>query len=228
LLIKNITQQYSSLEAWVHDHLIADRALNLHMYILEHAKLKDVLAIQKEQHLLDVGCGGGQSAIRLKENYPHLQVTGIDLSPGQIARARQRAKQRGYEIRFEVADAESLPFPDEHFDVVYSFGSAKHWPDPLKGFSECWRVLKAGGELLAADATSDATQEQVKNFYKISNFPRLFEKPATTILNKRMFRSARSVESYQQIARELQMPPGTVSQLPTMPAFLFRTQKPQR
>jgi len=41
-----------------------------------------------------------------------------------------------------------------------------------------------------------------------------------------MFRPARSVETYQQIAAQLQMPSGTVSQLPSMPAFLFRTQKP--
>lgn len=153
-------------------------------------------------------------------------MTGIDLSTDQIARARQRSKHRGYEIRFEEADAQSLPFPDESFDVVYSFGSAKHWPDPQKGFSECWRVLKPGGELLVADATSDATLEQVKNFYAISHFPRLFEKPAIAILYQQMFRIARSVETYQQIATKLLMPPGTVSQLPSMPAFLFRTQKP--
>jgi hypothetical protein len=46
------------------------------------------------------------------------------------------------------------------------------------------------------------------------------------MLHQRMFRPARSVEAYQQIAAQLQMPPGTVSQLPSMPAFLFRTQKP--
>jgi len=226
MTFSNLTQKYSSPEAWVHDYIIADRALNLHAYILEHGKLSDVLAIQKEQSLLDVGCGGGQSAIRLKKIYPHLQLVGIDLSADQIARARQRAQRKGYEIQFEVADAQSLPFPDGSFDVVYSFGSAKHWPDPLRGFSECWRVLKSGGELLVEDATSDATLEQVKNFYAIAHFPRLFQNPVSFMLYQRMFRPARSVETYQQIAAQLQMPPGTVSQLPSMPAFLFRTQKP--
>ena len=222
----NLPQKYSSLQAWVHDYLIADRALNLHVYILEHGKLADILAEQNERYLLDVGCGGGQSAIRLKENYPQLRLAGIDLSTDQIVRARQRAEQRGYAIQFEVADVQALPFSDASFDVVYSFGSAKHWPDPLKGFSECWRVLKPGGELLVADATSDATPEQVKNFYAIARFPRPLQKPVAGMLYQRMFQPARSVATYKQIAAQLQMPPGTVSHLPSMPAFLFRTRKP--
>jgi ubiquinone/menaquinone biosynthesis C-methylase UbiE len=224
--VRNPPQKYSYLQAWVHDYLIADRALYLHAYILEHGKLVDIFAEQKEWCLLDVGCGGGQSAIRLKERYPHICLTGIDLSTDQIARARQRARRKGFAIQFEVADAQSLPFSDASFDVVYSFGSAKHWPDPLRGFSECWRVLKPGGELLVADATSDATPEQVENFYAIARFPRLFQKPVAAMLYKRMFRPARPVEAYQQIAEQLQMPQGTVSHLPSMPAFLFRTQKP--
>jgi hypothetical protein len=44
--------RYSSPEAWLHDYLIADRALNLHAYIIEHGQLNDILAIQKEQQLL--------------------------------------------------------------------------------------------------------------------------------------------------------------------------------
>ncbi len=226
MLFGKLPQKYSSFEAWAHDHIIADRALNLHAYILEQGNLKAVLSVRKAQRLLDVGCGGGQFPIRLKEMYPHLQLTGIDLSTDQVARARQRTARRGYDIRFTAADALCLPFPDESFDVVYSFGSAKHWPDPQKGFSECWRVLKQGGELLVADATSDATREQIKNFYRISEFPRIFEKPAVVILQRFMFRPAPSLEAYKQIAAELQMPPGTVSQVPSMPAFLFRTQKP--
>ncbi|HWU40338.1 MAG TPA: class I SAM-dependent methyltransferase [Candidatus Acidoferrum sp.] len=227
MIFKNLTQKYSSLEAWVHDHLIADRALNLHAYILEGGKLIPVLTEKKARRMLDVGCGGGQSAIRLKELYPHLVLVGIDLSAEQIARAQDRARRKGLSIQFEVADAQCLPFPDESFDIIYSFGSAKHWPDPLKGLGECWRVLKPEGELLVADATSDATLEQVENFYAIAHFPKLFQKPVATMLHRRMFRPARSVETYRQIAAQLQMPADSVSQLPFMPAFLFRTQKPQ-
>jgi len=180
--IHSLPNKYSFLQAWLHDNVIADRALGLHAYILEYGKLVNVLAEHKERFLLDVGCGGGQSAIRLKEHYPHLCLTGIDLSTYLIARARQRAQRKGYEIHFEVADAEALPFPDASFDIVY--------------------------------------------FYAIARFPRLLQKPVSALLYKRMFCPSLSVETYRQMAAKLQMPPATVSHLPSMPAFLFRTQKP--
>jgi len=218
--------RYSRVQAWAHDTFIADRALNLHDYILEYGNLLEILAETGDRSLLDVGCGGGQAAIRMKERYPHLRLTGIDTSEAMIAGARYRARIKGCAIQFEVADAEALPFPGSSFEVVYSFGSAKHWPNPLKGFGECWRVLKPGGDLLIADATSDATTQEVENFFEIAGFPSLLKKPVAAILSRRMFRPARSVETYRQIAAELQMPEGTVSHLPSMPAFLFRTRKP--
>jgi ubiquinone/menaquinone biosynthesis C-methylase UbiE len=222
----SIPHKYSRLQAWVQDHLIAQRALRLHAYILKHANLAAILSEERERTLLDVGCGGGQPAIRLKELYPHLHITGIDLSEDMIASARKRAYHRGLAIQFLVADAQSLPFPDASFDVVFSLGSAKHWPDPLRGLGECWRVLKPGGELFVADATSDATPEEVENFYVIAGFPRLLQKPVAALLYRRMFRPARQVQAYRQIADQLRMPPGTVSKVASMPVFLFRTQKP--
>lgn len=221
----SMPRMYSRVQAWAHDTLVADRALRLHDYILEYGNLMEILAETTVRSLLDVGCGGGQAAIRMKERYPHLDLTGIDLSEWMIARARQRAHNREYVIRFEVANALALPFPDASFDVVYSFGSAKHWPDALKGFGECWRVLKPGGELLVADATSDATMQDVENFFAIAGFPNVLKKPVTAILYQRMFRPAQPVQTYRQIAAELHMPEGTVSHLPSMPAFLFRTRK---
>ena len=173
--------RYSRIQSWAHDTLIADRALNLHDYIIKHSKLVDILSEKVERILLDVGCGGGQAAIRMKDRYPYLHVTGIDTSKEMIAGASRRARSKGYAIRFEVADAQALPFPDASFDVVYSFGSAKHWPDPLKGMSECWRVLRPGGELLVSDATSDATLQEVHNFYSIAGLPNLLKKPVSAI-----------------------------------------------
>jgi ubiquinone/menaquinone biosynthesis C-methylase UbiE len=217
---------YSKLQAWAHDRFVAERALRLHAYILEHSGLAMVLENARDQTLLDIGCGGGQSAIRLKKLYPHLRITGIDLSEEMISSAVKRAQTTGLALDFEIADAQQLPFPDGSYDVVYSFGSAKHWPDPQKGLGECWRVLKRGGHLLIADATSDATLQEVENFHAIAGFPTLPKRPIAAMLDRRMFRPARSVEAYRQIARNLHMPPGTVTQLPSMPAFLFLAKKP--
>lgn len=221
-----MVQKYNRLQAWLHDTLIANRALRLHEYILRVTGLSDVLADPKQRRLLDVGCGGGQAAIMLQERYPHLQLTGIDLSDFMIERARRNAARKGYAIQFEAADAQSLPYPDASFDVVYSFGSAKHWPEPVRGFAECWRALKPGGRLLVSDATSDATPADVENFYTIAGFPDLLKKPVAAMLQRRMFRPARPLAFYRQIADQLNMPDGTVRQLESMPAFLFNTRKP--
>ncbi len=87
----SMPERYSRVQAWAHDTLIGDRALNLHDYILEYGKLVETLAQVKDRSLLDVGCGGGQAAIRMKERYPHLHLTGVDLSREMIDGARRRS-----------------------------------------------------------------------------------------------------------------------------------------
>src|SRR5205814_2117072 len=46
-----------------------------------------------------------------------------------------------------TADAENLPFSDESFDVVFSYGVLHHTPDTVRAYAEAWRVLRKGGEL---------------------------------------------------------------------------------
>jgi len=222
-----LPQAYTSLQAWLHDHLIGNRALKLHAHIIDSSGLRAVLAEQTPRKLLDVGCGGGQSPLHLKEIYPHLEITGIDLSEDQILRARKRARAKGLSVRFETADAQALPFQDEEFDVVFSFGSAKHWPDPRKGIAECWRVLKPGGELCIADATSDATREEIDSFFYISQFPRILRAPATAAMRTWMFANAQPASYYKGIADNVGLPPGSVGRVPDMPAFLIRARKPE-
>lgn len=217
---------YSDAQAWFHDRLIAKRALRVHEHILSATGLLSVLEEPRPRTLLDVGCGGGQLPIRLKQRYPHLAIQGMDLSADQVERARDNARRAGVAAYFDIADAEALPYPDETFDIVTSFGSAKHWPHPVQGFSECWRVLRPGGELLVADATSDATPEQVENFVAFAGLPQLLQRLLAGVLYERMFCPARSLDTYREVAAAVGMPPDTVSQLADLPTFLFRARKP--
>lgn len=226
MLSGKMVEEYSDLHSWFHDRVVGNRALHLHTHVLQETGLAGVFAQQNARKVLDVGCGGGQLVIRLKTLYPHLQVTGIDLSAALVERAQARAGRMGLDARFEIADAQALPWPSESFDVVCSFGSVKHWPNPLQGIGECWRVLKAGGELLLTDNISDATREQFVRFYRITGFPRLLEVPVVTLIHRFMAKAARPMAAYHEIARQLALPPGTVTMSPYMPAFLFRTQKP--
>ncbi len=73
-------------------------------------------------------------------------ATGIDLSTASLERARRRCELSGLKPDLYEADAEHLPFPDESFDVVYSYGVMHHSPSTERCLEEARRVLKRGGE----------------------------------------------------------------------------------
>lgn len=69
--------------------------------------------------VLDVGCGSGNTACLIAQQYGSL-VHGIDISEVMIAKAKERARRRGLmdRLEFRIADAFQLPFKDDSFDVV--------------------------------------------------------------------------------------------------------------
>eukprot|EP00250_Pteridium_aquilinum_P026531 c3314_g1_i1 orf=362-1411(-) len=103
----------------------------------------------KPQRILDVGCGIGGSSRHLARKYG-AQVVGITLSPNQAKRATELTSSAGLsdKVNFQVADALNQPFPDEHFDFVWSMESGEHMPDKGKFMSELVRVTKPGGQIL--------------------------------------------------------------------------------
>jgi ubiquinone/menaquinone biosynthesis C-methylase UbiE len=73
-------------------------------------------------------------------------ATGVDLSEKSLAQTRARCERAGLSPDLFLADAENLPFPDQTFDVVYSYGVMHHSPNTAKCIREAARVLKPGGE----------------------------------------------------------------------------------
>ncbi len=94
--------------------------------------------------VLEVGCGAAIDLARFARG--GAEATGVDLSSSAIELARANFRQQGLEGRFEVADGEHLPFPDNAFDLVYAHGVVQYTPDPQRLVDECRRVLKPGGE----------------------------------------------------------------------------------
>jgi SAM-dependent methyltransferase len=94
--------------------------------------------------VLEVGCGAAIDLARFARG--GAEATGVDLSPSAIELARANFSQQGLEGRFEVADGEHLPFPDNAFDLVYAHGVVQYTADPQRLVDECRRVLKPGGE----------------------------------------------------------------------------------
>jgi SAM-dependent methyltransferase len=102
--------------------------------------------------VLDVGCGTGAVALAIARR-SGAHVTGIDLVPSHVERARARAAEvdLAEQARFIEADATHTPFPDAAFDHVYAIESAYHVVDKPGFYAECARVLRPGGCFLGTD-----------------------------------------------------------------------------
>ena len=103
--------------------------------------------------VLDVGCGPGHLANRLARDHA-FDVTGLDLDPAMIARARANAERAVPSERrptFVGGGVAALPFPDASFDLVVSTLSMHHWAEPAAGLAEIGRVLRPGGRALVWD-----------------------------------------------------------------------------
>lgn len=112
--------------------------------------IKEVIS-EPFSDLLDAGCGTGAMLSMFKKDCPDKNYTGIDLSEKMI----QVAKEKHFEeIQFIVGDCESLPFPDNSFDVVTCSMSFHHYPNPEKFFMSLRKVLRPGGRLILRDMAS--------------------------------------------------------------------------
>ncbi|AFY77903.1 methylase involved in ubiquinone/menaquinone biosynthesis [Pleurocapsa sp. PCC 7327] len=152
-------------------------------------ELLDWSKVRTAENILDVGCGIGGSTLYLAKKF-NAQATGITLSPAQAARATKRAQEFNLEekVRFQVADAQNMPFEDNNFDLVWSLESGEHMPDKTKFLQECYRVLKPGGTLIlvtwchrptnsvAGELTSDE-QRHLEEIYCVYRLPYVISLP---------------------------------------------------
>jgi len=109
------------------------------------ATLVNFSGIRAGQAVLDVGCGTGVAAITAARK--GATVTGLDLSPVLLERAKFNTAQAAVSIEFHEGDAEALPFKDQSFDVVISQFGHMFAPRPAVAIQEMLRVLKKGGTI---------------------------------------------------------------------------------
>jgi SAM-dependent methyltransferase len=145
----------------LHQFTAMDNAASADPYILALEAFDAIPALQElkslawtrgtygtAHNILDVGCGFGLETLRLAEKAgPDVGVHGIDLSSQFIEEAKRRAGAAGLSARFQTGDARSLPFADDHFDVVRAERVLIYLDDPAAALAEMKRVAKPGAAI---------------------------------------------------------------------------------
>ena len=103
---------------------------------------------------LEIGAGTGYFSLNLLQSGVVREATCTDISPGMLDALRGNAERLGVPVQTACADAESLPFADESFDLVLGHAVLHHLPDLERAFAEFHRVLAPGGRILFAGEPS--------------------------------------------------------------------------
>ena len=106
--------------------------------------------------VLDVGCGTGVFAERIRRAIPSARVWGVDLVSDMLIQGAERWQRHEADVQPVQGDSERLPFAEGAFDFVTCANSFHHYPHQDRAVAEMHRVLKPGGRLMIVDGYRDA------------------------------------------------------------------------
>ncbi len=131
---------------------------------------------QAELRLLDVAAGTGRFLRSVKQNYPRMPVTGVDLSNPYLAKARE-ALDPWSRAALVLANAEALPFPTNSQDIVTSIYLLHELPNAARkrAAAEMARVLKPGGRFILVDSLQTGDHPPFDGLLAL--FPALYHEP---------------------------------------------------
>ena len=119
---------------------------SLHHY---RRALLDAADIRPGDHVLDIGCGNGETTRGAATLARHGRVLGVDLSARMLEQARRRATEEGLSnVDLLQADAQIHPFPPERLDLAISRTGTMFFGDPVAAFANIRRALRPGGRLV--------------------------------------------------------------------------------
>ena len=118
-----------------------DAEVRLHDEVLRRA-----WGVQPREHVLDIGCGLGQTTCEAARLARAGSALGVDISEPAIERARELAQAQGVQnVTFEHADAQVHRFPPERFDLAMSRFGTMFFDDPVAAFANVGRALPRPG-----------------------------------------------------------------------------------
>src|SRR5579863_1914714 len=119
-----------------------------------------------DDQVLDVACGGGIVVCAFAPHVRH--VTGIDMTPAMLDRARRLAAEKGVaNVAWREGDVAHLPYPDGAFTIVVTRFAAHHFPDPPAVFREMVRVCAAGGRVVVVDTYASPDPAKAAEFNRL-------------------------------------------------------------
>jgi ubiquinone/menaquinone biosynthesis C-methylase UbiE len=130
-------------------------------------KFIDKLNLKSNSKVLEIACGTGRDSLLLakrlsKEGELHVQ----DISEDMISRCYEKLKDLPLKKSICLSNANYLPYPDNYFDALYSFGAMGEFSDKKQVFSEMVRVTKKGGKIVVGDESVPVWYRNTE-FYKI-------------------------------------------------------------
>jgi SAM-dependent methyltransferase len=140
-------------DAQAHDALASGRPVGRVDYDAELRVHNDILrqsyGIRPHDHVLDIGCGAGQTTRDAARLAVAGSVLGVDVSAPMIERARRSTVAEAlHNVSYEHADAEVHRFPEARFDVAISRFGTMFFADPVAAFANIARAMRANGRLV--------------------------------------------------------------------------------
>ena len=117
-------------------------------------------ALDKEDKIIDIGCGAGGLSRKLAQIVTEGEVVGLDISEGYINKlnqSKERDKSGKYKnLVFVLGSAEDIPCPGNYFNHAVCSEAFGFWSEPEKGLAEVNRILKTGGKLYLVNSYKEA------------------------------------------------------------------------
>ena len=158
-------------------------------------------------HILDVGCGTGQTAAYLAAQYGAI-VTGIDNNPVMVKKAKTRMARYQLPVKIIQGSIESSPLKDETFDLIIS-ESVLSFVNKPQSLTEIFRLLKSGGRFIANELTINqridpSNKKEIIQFYGLDSL--LMEGDWITLLQQTGFKGLKIRRHDQTMSQQIITP----------------------